>query len=621
MALDPSDAAGLPDELIALYSDAELALIAALAEAIAEGIDTPEWEAAQPAQMLRFRRQAEALAAHLQAQMPALISTAVSEAAATGAAAADADLDEIPSAPPKPAQHGKAARTLNREREAWHTLATVTQRLPAVAGELYGQVVAQVQVRNHEAAPRTTPRTGALYGAPTPEGTRIDAAQQALDILTKRGITGFKDARGRNWSLSSYVEMKSRTIVNQELIDSHTDRMRERGQSLLVVSSHKHPSPQCQPFEGQVLSLGGETGTVIRPNATGGPPVKVRIKATLDEARRAGFQHPNCRHAVSAYIPGASRTFTTKPDLEGYEATQKQRALERALQDAKRKQAVAVTPAAKREATARVKALQAQLKAHVAANDLKRRPQRESITGEHRVEPAKGANGPEGPMTAGGGKGPTGPVDPPKPRTGGGGGDDGDGDDPYGFKSTPLAESVLRGQRPDRLTESEAGYIEGYASNGHKITNRALRGEIEMTPSIQARVDGIRSGLAKYPLPANVRVTREVDANVYGIVNAESIDHLIGDSFTERGFMSTSVRARPPHSTTRPDPAILELIVPKGTPALRLGALADIPDEAEALVIDGQRYRIVGGALDEQHLKQGRRVWRLQALVLGGELA
>lgn len=424
MALDPSDAAGLPGDLIRLYSDAEIALIAMLADAIAEGIDTPEWLERQPAAMLRFRRQAEALAAQLQTAMPPLVTAAVAEAAAIGAEAADADVDEIPDAPPKPPDRGPDPRTRARQQEAWHTIATVTQRLPGIAGALFGEVVGQTQVRNDEVSRSKPAVPGKVYGAPraTPEATRLEAAQQALDILTKRGITGFKDSRGRNWSLSSYIEMKSRTIVNQELIDSHTQRMRERGQNLLVVSSHKNPAPQCQPFEGQVLSLNGETGTVLRPSAVGGPAVKVKIKATLEEARAKGFQHPNCRHAVTAFVPGASKTFTTKPNPEGYEATQKQRALERALQEAKRRQAVAVTPAAKREAGARVKALQAQIKAHVAANDLPRRPRRESIAAEHRF----GRPGDPGNPTPDSPRGPTLPPEPPTRTGGGGGGDDGE---------------------------------------------------------------------------------------------------------------------------------------------------------------------------------------------------
>ena len=81
MALDPSEAAGLPDELINLYTEAELALMSMLAEAIVAGIDTPEWEARQPAEMLRFRQQAQLLALQLQSQMPALVEGAVAGAA------------------------------------------------------------------------------------------------------------------------------------------------------------------------------------------------------------------------------------------------------------------------------------------------------------------------------------------------------------------------------------------------------------------------------------------------------------------------------------------------------------------------------------------------------------
>ncbi|WP_237350168.1 phage minor capsid protein, partial [Prescottella equi] len=87
-------------------------------------------------------------------------------------------------------------------RDAWVTLAQFTQRIPGNSERLYQDVVSRVQVRD----------------VPTAGGTRLDAVQEALNHLTKRGITGFRDNRGRNWSLTSYLEMKSRTIVNQTLI-------------------------------------------------------------------------------------------------------------------------------------------------------------------------------------------------------------------------------------------------------------------------------------------------------------------------------------------------------------------------------------------------------------------
>lgn len=364
MALDPSEAAGLPDELINLYTEAELALMSMLAEAIVAGIDTPEWEARQPAAMLRFRQQAQLLALQLQSQMPALVEGAVAGAAERGREAADEDLKALPKPPPKPpVTPDRDRKTRAAIYAGQQVLSQVTARIPGAAGELHSQVTTQIIARSSGVR----------------SGTRLDAAQQALDILTKRGVTGFRDAAGRNWSLASYIEMKSRTIVNQELIDGHTDRMLERGQTLIVVSSHSNPAPQCQPYEGQVLSLDGEAGTVVRPNATGGRAVKVKIKATLREARSKGFQHPRCAHAISAFIPGGSRTFETKPDPEGYAATQKQRDMERAVRDTKRQQTVAVTPQRKRELAARLKQQQAAIAAHTAQHDLKRRPNRERL--------------------------------------------------------------------------------------------------------------------------------------------------------------------------------------------------------------------------------------------------
>lgn len=363
MSLDPTEGQGIPDELIAMYTAAELALLGAMAEAIIAGIDTEDWLSRQPAEMLRFRQQAQLVAARLQKAMPNMVEQAVAVAAELGRDAADADLDQVPDSEPAPPDDSQTRNRVERDTaDAVHTLAQMTQSIPGAAADLYNEVTIRIEARHN----------------PT-MGTRLDAAQQALDILTKRGVTGFKDDGGRHWSLTSYIEMKSRTLVNNTMIDAHTDRMIERGHNLIVVSSHRNPAPQCQPFEGQVLSLDGETGTALYPSAVSDRAVKVRIKATLREARSRGFQHPNCRHAVSAYIPGASRTFTTRPNADGYEATQRQRALERAIRDAKRRQATAVTDQVKREQAQRIRDYQKRLREHISSHDLKRRPRRERI--------------------------------------------------------------------------------------------------------------------------------------------------------------------------------------------------------------------------------------------------
>ncbi|MGW4125676.1 ADP-ribosyltransferase [Nocardia sp. NPDC004711] len=120
--------------------------------------------------------------------------------------------------------------------------------------------------------------------------------------------------------------------------------------------------------------------------------------------------------------------------------------------------------------------------------------------------------------------------------------------DAYGFDEIPLAETALAGQRHERLTASEADVIHAYTHNAHDDINKALWGEIEMTPTNARRIRLIRSGLAKYPLETAVRVTREVEAAEYGIVDEGSAYSLVDEDIIHHGFLSTSGSANPPHS-------------------------------------------------------------------------
>ncbi len=141
-----------------------------------------------------------------------------------------------------------------------------------------------------------------------------------------------------------------------------------------------------------------------------------------------------------------------------------------------------------------------------------------------------------------------------------------------------------------------------------------MRGQIAMTAELERRIARIRSGLRKYPLPAMVRVTRETDAAIYGIVDEASARALIDAEFQEAGFLSTSGSASPPHSTRHTNPVILELVVPKGTPALRLGELAEFRLEREVLVVDARSYFVVGVTFDA-----ARTMWHIRAIVREGQ--
>ncbi|WP_433567114.1 ADP-ribosyltransferase [Nocardia sp. CA-151230] len=181
------------------------------------------------------------------------------------------------------------------------------------------------------------------------------------------------------------------------------------------------------------------------------------------------------------------------------------------------------------------------------------------------------------------------------------------------FQRTPLAEIALVGQDLTLLTSEESGAIRAYALNLFELVNDALWGHSPMTPVLQRYIGLIRSGLAKYPLSEAVRVTRESEAALYGIVDEDSAYALVEEEFTHEGFMSTCGLENPPRSSLHRDPVILDLIVPAGTPALRLGELAELPDEREVLLIDARSYYIVGVEWDTT-----RSMWRIQAFVTGG---
>jgi hypothetical protein len=100
---------------------------------------------------------------------------------------------------------------------------------------------------------------------------------------------------------------------------------------------------------------------------------------TLDEARAAGLFHCNCRHSVSAYQEGFTKPFGDVADPKGYADTQRLRYLERQTRAAKRVQAAAMDDAAAKAAGVKVRAYQAQIRAHVASTTAKRQPIRERL--------------------------------------------------------------------------------------------------------------------------------------------------------------------------------------------------------------------------------------------------
>ncbi len=366
MPVSPDQVEYLAATTADLYADVEQRLLALCARQLAVGMEAPGWAVAKLAAVAPLRRAADMLLDTLAGNVDQEVRHVVAEAYQAGRHSALAELGVLSD------ENRRRVADLTPQAQAVDRLAaetietvTATHRgILRATEDGYRRVVAEVT-----AAP--------LLGTES----RRQATQQAMTRFADRGVSSFRDQAGRRWQLTSYAEMAVRTSVARAATEAHMTTLSAAGIELVVVSSSPRECPLCRPWERKVLSIGGPSGarTVDIEHATeDGRLVQVDVAGSLDEARAAGLQHPNCRHSVSSYAPGITRTEDAEPDPAGYEAGQRQRAIERHIRKYKQRAAAAVTPEGKRQAEAKVRQWQGAMRDHLASHpDLRRLRHRE----------------------------------------------------------------------------------------------------------------------------------------------------------------------------------------------------------------------------------------------------
>lgn len=381
MAIHPGMVEDLAARTRDLYADAEARLLGIIARQLAQGLDAPGWVEAKLSAVQTVRRAAQAVVDELGRAVSLDVYDAVAEAYNTGHRAAVAELGALSDADIRRLDTiAPGAQAVDRLAEETVTLLQDTHRsiLRAVA-DGYRAVVAEVTA---------TPLLGT--------GTRRQATQDAMRRFADRGLTSFRDRSGRRWQMTSYAEMAVRTSVGRAATEAHARTLTDAGIDLVIVSDSPRECPLCRQWERKILSLTGDGArTVEVEHATeDGKMVTVPVAGSLNEARRKGLQHPNCRHSTSAYLPGLTKHGNAESDPDGYEAGQRQRAIERHIRRWKNQAAAAVDPAKKRAAEAKVRAWQGAMRDHLKAHpDLRRNRAREqygasNLPAEQRPRPA-----------------------------------------------------------------------------------------------------------------------------------------------------------------------------------------------------------------------------------------
>ncbi|CAL9529329.1 phage minor capsid protein [Streptomyces sp. enrichment culture] len=366
MPIHPGMVEPLAERTRDLYAQAEERLLGIIARSLAADMDAPSWAERKLSAVQALRRASQAVVDELGRAVSLDVHDAVAEAYNVGHRAAVAEIGAL-SDDARRMVDDVTPNAQAVDRLAQETVDVLTDRHRSILRTVvdkFRQVVAEVTA---------TPLLGT--------GTRRQATQDAMRRWADEGVTSFRDRSGRRWQLTSYAEMAVRTSVARAATEAHTRALTDVGVNLVTVSNAPRECPLCRPWEGKVLALTGPPGarTVEVEHAVeDGRMVRVRVAGSLDEARRAGLQHPNCRHSTSAYTPGISRTDHAEPDPDGYEAGQRQREIERTIRRYKRRAAAAVDPVQRRAAEAKVRQWQGAMRSHLAAHpDLRRLRHRE----------------------------------------------------------------------------------------------------------------------------------------------------------------------------------------------------------------------------------------------------
>jgi hypothetical protein len=328
MAVSPDDARDLAKGMLEVYQQAELRLLDLIGRAVADGVDTPQWQERQLIAVQKLRRQTKQLLVELEVAGSQAAEGAALAGYNRGAGLAGVDLANLGSSAGAAAFGGVDA-------------GAVSSIVAAAQGQIssLGLVIASQQ----EAIYRdVVAQTGARM---LTEGmTRRQASWDALQTWADKGVTGFVDRGGRAWSMTSYAEMIARTAASQAIMQGHVDRLDDAGHDLVMISDAPEECEKCRPWEGKVLSAKGRTrlGHYVTSNGQ-----EYDVTATLATATGAGLFHPNCRHRTVIYLPGITPPLLDTEDPEGDKLRQAQRYKERRIRQLKKRAGLAERVAGK----------------------------------------------------------------------------------------------------------------------------------------------------------------------------------------------------------------------------------------------------------------------------------
>lgn len=217
--------------------------------------------------------------------------------------------------------------------------------------------------------------------------SRQQAIRNTIKEFNEKGIPGFVDKSGREWTPEAYVTMTLRTTAGNTANEAMMARMEDRGISLIQMSSHPGARPKCAKDQGKIFDRNNGRGTTTDLHGKEIPYYPLRESSYGEPDGILGI---NCGHHGVPFIPGIStqQYFHTNDFEENdrlYKQMQTQRGIEREIRQQKRLCMLydeAGDQEAFEEAAVKLKSKEIKLKSYMDRNQhLVRRRDREQVVG------------------------------------------------------------------------------------------------------------------------------------------------------------------------------------------------------------------------------------------------
>ena len=142
-----------------------------------------------------------------------------------------------------------------------------------------------------------------------------------------------------------------------------------------------------------------------------------------------------------------------------------------------------------------------------------------------------------------------------------------------------------------KFTTQEKASLTRYTGNEYRNINNSLRGLEAATPENQTAINNIQAAMNKSQMPKNMILYRGSDIAELGDIGNLSTQDMVGKSFTELAFTSTSTSNQVASGTFSGN-LQMRIFAKRGTHALDLSVLSHYSGEKEILFGAGQQFKI-----------------------------